>query len=484
MSAEKQENLKSIKTNYFYNLVYEVFALLVPLITTPYVSRVLGADGVGTYSFTYSIAQYFVIFGNLGVSTYGQMAIAAARNDRKKVSQIFYELWILRFFSMLFSLGIYLVVTFLSKEFREARLILSIFVFASIFDLTWLFRGIEDFARVVIRNFIIKIGMIVMIFAFVNSRDDVNLYIFFVAFSTLLGNVSFLFSLRGVLVRVPIRELNLMRHCSECIVYFIPTIATSVYTLLDKTMLGYILKDTTQSGYYEQAHKIEQILITLITSLNIIMRSRMAFLYKEKRYQEMRERLDRSISFILLLSVAMCFGLIGVAKTFIPLFLGNGFEPCVLLLQIFSTLLIFIGLSNCINTHFLGPSGRQDKNNVVLIMGALVNFVFNWIAIPKFGAIGAAVASAIAELLILIGYLYLARDFFPSKKIFRFGWRYLIAGLSMLFVVNQFDQIHSNNFLVLIVQIALGAATFLGVTFLLRDPFVWNNAKKLWEKLH
>ena len=165
---------KSIKVNYIFNLAYEVFALLTPLITTPYVSRVLGADGVGIYSYTNSIAQYFILFGNLGIATYGQMQIAACREERKETSRVFYELWILRALTMAISLGIYMVVSFTATEYREARLIFGVIIFASIFDMTWLFRGIEDFSKVVIRNFIVKIVMIVAVFIFVKTKDDVD----------------------------------------------------------------------------------------------------------------------------------------------------------------------------------------------------------------------------------------------------------------------------------------------------------------------
>lgn len=474
---------KSIKLNYIYNLLYEAFALLTPLITTPYISRVLGAEGVGVYSYTYSIAQYFVLLGNLGVTTYGQMVIANCREDREKISRSFYELWILRLITMLISFGIYLTISLISTEYRSARIILGIYVLAAAFDLTWFFRGIEDFFKVMGRNFIVKIFMVAMIFLFVKTENDVTLYVLFIALSTFLGNMTFIVSARGLLCKVSIQSLNIKQHLKPTLVYFIPTIAISVYTLLDKTMLGLLTVGTAQNGYYEQAHKIEQILLVVLTSLNTIMRSRMSFLYQQGRINEMRVRLNKSISFISLVAIPMTAGLIGISSNFIPFFLGVGFNESIVLLRIFSFLLIIIGLSNCLNTHFLGPSGRQGKNNYVLLMGALVNFCFNYMMIPQYGAKGAAIGSVLAEILILLGYLVLINDFFKVTTLVKLIWRYVIAGSVMGILVASLETVSQVKLLALVVQISLGIVSYGIIVLLLKDKFALGFINEIINKI-
>lgn len=473
---------KSIKVNYMYNMAYEIFSLLTPLITTPYISRVLGAEGVGIYSYTYSIALFFVLLGNLGVMTYGQMVIAKCRGDRKETSRAFYELLILRSITLMISFVIYMGISLISVEHRPARIVLGIYVFAAAFDLTWLFRGIEDFSKVAIRNFIIKIAMIAMIFLFVKEADDVNLYIFFVAMSTFLGNGSFIFSAREILCSVPLRSLHVKQHIKPTLVFFIPTIATSVYTLLDKTMLGVLTYGTAANGYYEQAHKIEQMLIVVLTSLNMIMRSRMSSLYQQGRLDEMKMRLNRSISFISAVAISMTAGLVGIASNFVPLFLGGGFEESIVLLQLFAFLLVIIGLSNCLNTHFLGPSGRQGKNNYVLVAGAALNFLFNLMMIPKLGAVGAAIGSVLAETLILIGYLFLIRDFFKVRTLFSLVWKYVIAGIIMGTIVSYLGKLSGNVIMVLAIQVCAGVVIYVGIVLLLRDRFALNVVKAMLRK--
>lgn len=471
-----QIKARSIKSNYIYNVLYEIFALLAPLITTPYVSRVLGPEGVGVYGFTYSLAQYFVILGNLGVATYGQMAIASVRNDRHAVSKLFYELFILRGTTTIISMLIYVGVSMMSPSYRTARLILAVLVFSSVFDLSWFFRGVEDFSKVVIRNFVIKIATIVMIFALIKSRDDVYIYISLIAVSSLLGNLTFLIPIRKLITAVDFKELRFKNHLKECMVFFLPTIATSVYTVLDKSMLGWLTGGTLENGYYEQAHKIEQILITVIISLNTIMRSRMSFLYSQGLMDEMRQRLNKSLSFIMMIAVPMAAGLAGIAPNFIPVFLGDGYEKSVPLLQIFSLLFIFIGLSNCLNTHFLGPAGRQGKNNYVLVAGACVNALFNYFTIPKYGSIGAAVSSVLAEALILFGYLFLARDFIRLSRIIKLGWKYIVSGVAMMMIVTVAGRIKMNEIPLLAVQVMAGVLSYLAFLIVLRDRFIREDA--------
>lgn len=468
----KHIKVKSIKTNYVYNLIYEIFAVIAPLITTPYISRVLGPEGVGVYSFTYSIAQYFIIFGNLGISIYGQMKIAEVRDDIHETSKTFYELLVLRCVTLLFSLLIYSFTVFAANEYKTARLILSVFIIASLFDFSWFFRGIENFSKVVLRDVLVKIIVIILIFLLVKKPADVNIYIALISASALIGNMTYIIALSRIIKPIQFGELKPGRHFKSCIIYFIPTIATSVYTILDKTMLGILTGGILENGYYEEAHKIEQILLVSITSYNAIMRSRMTYLYSKGDMHKMNEYMDKSIRFILFLSIAMCGGLIGISETFIPLFLGSEFSESVVLLRLFSVLLVFIGLSNCINTHFLGPSGRQNKNNIVLITGALLNFILNMIFIPAIGAVGAALASVIAELFILIGYLYLSRDFFKSVNIIIFGWKYIVASGIMTYVVHWINRIDINPIARLALQVGVGCCIYLVILLVLNDKVI------------
>ncbi|MCD7994332.1 MAG: polysaccharide biosynthesis C-terminal domain-containing protein [Clostridia bacterium] len=248
-------------------------------------------------------------------------------------------------------------------------------------------------------------------------------------------------------------------------------------------MLGILTDGTAENGYYEQAHKIEQMLLVILTSLNIIMRSRMTFLFKSGRLDEMKARLNKSVSFISAVAIPMTAGLVGIAANFIPLFLGEDFEESIVLLQIFSFLLVIIGLSNCLNTHFLGPSGRQGQNNYVLVAGAVLNFLFNLMMIPKLGAVGAAIGSVLAESIILVGYLFLIRDFFKVKTLIQLIWKYVVAGFIMRVAVSYIGKLSGNVVFVLVVQICVGVVLYAGILLLLKDKFAIGMIKDLTGKV-
>ena len=183
---------KSIAKNYIYSLFYEILVFIVPLLTTPYISRTLGADGIGIYSYTLSIATYFINFGKLGFQTYGQLKIAESRDNKAKLSIYFWEITITRFLSMMFAILLYIIVFFIDKEFSLYYFLLLIFFASSILDFTWFLQGMEEFKIITIRNSIIKILSLILVFLFVKDRNDLPIYFIIIQGSTLLGNISLL----------------------------------------------------------------------------------------------------------------------------------------------------------------------------------------------------------------------------------------------------------------------------------------------------
>ena len=230
----------SVKKNYIYNLAYQMLAVIIPLMIQPYIARVLGAGEVGAFSYTTAITGYFALVGNLGIATYGQLRVAAFRNDRKVVSQIFWELAILRFLLMTGAAAIFLLfIRFVARpEYKTLYLVLIVQIFASAIDIAWLLQGFEEFRKIVLRNTLIKIVSIVLIFAFVKKQSDIYIYALIMNGSTLLGNASIWFFTPSLVDRVPLRRLDLKRHLRSCIIYFIPTIATTFYLSLDKQIHG------------------------------------------------------------------------------------------------------------------------------------------------------------------------------------------------------------------------------------------------------
>ena len=433
--AKKQQ---SVKKNYIYNLIYQMLAVIVPLMIQPYIARVLGAGEVGAFSYTTAITGYFALVGNLGIATYGQLRIAAYRNDRKTVSLIFWELATLRILLMGASSAAFLLfIRFLARPaYKTLYTVLIIQIMASAIDIAWLLQGFEEFKKIVLRNTIIKVVSVVLIFTFVKSQNDLFIYALIMNGSTLLGNASIWYFTPSFVDRVPFRELNMRRHLRSCIIYFIPTIATTFYLSLDKQMIKWFTETSVETGSYEFAQKIEQMAVTVVTSLSIVTMPRMANLFNMNAIDQLRNRLEQTIRFILLVSVPMCLGLMSVTDYLVPLYLGAGYERSAVLLKIFSLLIVVVGLNNAVGKQVLMPVGRQRDYNRSVILGAIVNFALNFLLIPRLFSVGAVIASVAAETSILLAFIYYSRDYIRLSWILKASAKYVAGGLTMAVLIN------------------------------------------------
>ena len=464
---------RSVKKNYIYNLLYQMLAVVIPLLVTPYVARVLGVGPVGAFSYTTAVTGYFVLFGNLGIATYGQLRVAACRNDKKAVSKIFYELVILRFVLMGTASLLFLVFiqVFSAEEYRTLYMVLLIQIASSAVDIAWLLQGFEEFGKIVVRNTVIKVLSVILIFSFVKKPEDLYIYALIMNGSTLLGNMSIWYFAPAFVEWVPLSELEPRRHLRPCIIYFIPTIATTLYLSLDKTMIRWFTTSSVENGYYEQAQKIEQMAATVVTSMSVVTMPRMAYLYSNESVDRLKDRLQQSIRFILMMSIPMCLGMIAVSDNLIPLYLGSGYDKSAVLLKFFSFLIIVVGLNNAVGKQVLMPVGRQKSYNVSVIIGAIVNVALNSLLIPRLYSVGAVIASVAAETTILLAFIHYSKDYIQLSWILKASVKYLIAGLVMLAAILAAGGALGRSWPVLILQVTAGMAIYVVLILLMRDKF-------------
>ena len=376
--------------------------LITPFITTPYISRVLGADGTGVQSYTNSVVQYFAILAALGTASYGQREIARHRDDIKMRNRLFWEIEALCMATTAACLMIWLFVIGFAREYRPYYIVLTMTLTAVAFDISWFFGGLEQYSLIVLRNTAVKLVGNAMLYLFIRKKEDLLLYVALTAATGLLGNISMWGYLKGQVERPVLKELCPLRHLKETLVYFIPTIATSVYTILDKTMLGWFSgENKSQNGYYEYATGFVNMAKILIMSFNAVMSARMSYLFGNGRIEEVHERIRDSLDFVLLMAMPIMLGLAGIAAQFIPWFLGNGYLPVTFLMYVCSPLVLVVGLSDCIGSQILTPGGKRAQSGKVIVAGAAVNACLNFLLIPHFAASGAAAASVAAECFII-----------------------------------------------------------------------------------
>lgn len=474
----------SLKKNIMLSTFYQILKIVTPLITAPYVSRVLGVGKIGIYSYTSSIAMYFTLFGGLGTSTYGTREIARVRNDEQKRSQTFWEIEILSIITTMVSILVWGVFTTLNTKYRGYYAVLTFNLLAVMFDISWFYAGIERFQYTVGWNSFFKILSVIALFIFVHKPSDLLLYTFLMAFQNFAGNVGMWTGLPKFVHKVSLKTVKLKKHFHETLVYFIPTIATSVYNVLDKTMIGAITHSTKENGYYEQANKILDMMKTLtFVALNSVMTSRISFLYAKEKYDEIKSRIQTSIDYVLFMGLGLLFGLSSVASAFVPWFFGPGYDKTVELLIIMAPVVVIIGVSNCLGSQYYTPSGRRKESAKYIIAGAVVNFCFNSFMIPYLKSYGAAIATVIAESVITFLYMHNCQGYMTWKTIGKLGWKKLIAGLCMLVVIEGVKHFMSTGLLALILMVVCGGLTYLLVLTLLKDSFMTTGKDLFLGKL-
>ncbi len=474
---------KSLKLNYIYNVSYQVLSLITPLITTPYVSRVLGADGIGDYSFTASVVTYFSMVAVLGTLTYGNREISYLQDDRKARSKLFWEIELLSFLSTGICTAAYLIfLLFCDRSRFSLYAIQTISIVCVAFDIAWLLQGMEEFGKVMFRNMLFKVINIVFIFTAVRDKDDLFLYVAGMVLLALASNLSIWFYLPQYIDRPVWKELHPMRHLKPTLALFIPSVAMSIYTVFDKTMIG-LFSNNFENGYYEQALKISKTALTLVTALGAVMIPRMGYYFNQKNMDKVKELTYQSYNFVWFLGVPLSFGLIGISQNLVPWFYGKGYDKITVLLPILGLLIIIIGLSNVTGIQYFVTTKRERLLTATVIIGAVVNFVCNLILIPKLYSIGASIASVAAEAVITLTQLYFIRNELSFTRIMAQSIKYLLAGACMLLVLFFENHYLSASVLHSCIMIFSGAIVYFIALFILKDQFFFAYAKQVLQKL-
>ncbi len=477
-------NKKNVAVNYIYNLIYQILLILVPLITTPYLSRTLGAEGIGEYSYAEALATYFVLAATMGITYYGQREIAYLQDDKdkEKRTQLFWETKSLTLVISLVVLVVYIFLAFLQDNI-PLYLVLSINIINVFFDITWLYQGMEDFSIITTRNGFFKLLNIVYIFVFVKNRDDVVIYALGVSGMAILANMSLWKKLPQYIGKPKLSMFRPFKNIKVIISLFIPTIAIQVYTVLDKTMIGVITGSQAQNGYYDQAIRLSKVVLTLVTALGTVMIPQIGYHYKKKETELVRSFLYRGYNFVWFLGIPLCFGLIGTASNIVPWFYGEGFEEVIYLLSTLSFLILAIGINNVTGIQYLIPTERQNTFTFTVILGACANFIMNLVLIPKFQARGAAIASVFAETLIAIVQLIIIRKEISIPKIIIISWKYLASGLIMFGALKFEGRYLSPSWYNSVIMFVTGAMLYFVMLLILKDKFLIQYLAKIINKI-
>ena len=463
----------SLKKNIAISTLYQILIIILPLITAPYIARVLGPDQSGVYDYTNSIMTYFAMFAALGTASYGVREIARVRDDVAMRSKLFWEIELMTVMTSTVCIIAWFIFIAITPQYKVIYLVLTMGLLSTMFDISWFFAGMEQFKYTVTKNAACKLIGVILMFLFVKKEEDLLLYVIIVISSTMIGNLTMWLYVPKFVEKVDFRTLTFRKHFHETLIYFVPTVATSIYTVLDRTLIGVITKNKAENGFYHYAMQIVNMMKALtFSSLNMVLGSRLSFLFAEKKYDEIKEKIADSTNYILFMGYGICFGVIGVAERFVPVFLGPGYDRVANMLILMSPIVIIIGISNCLGSQYYTPAGYRKLSAKYIIIGAIVNLLLNLLLIPKYWGYGAIAASLIAESVITILYMKNCNGYLRVETIIKDSWKKIIAGVVMLIVIRALDGIISSDILALLVEVAVGFTVYCAVIMLLRDSFM------------
>ncbi len=453
--------MKNTNKNFIYNVIYQVFIFIIPLITTPYISRVLGVDNVGVYSYTYSIVNYFMLCGLLGINNFGSRSIARSCKNKDEMSEEFSNIYFLQLILTIIMLVLYYVFTLLIYRYNlKIMLIQSIFLVSVAFDINWFYFGMEKFKITISRNIIIKLLSLIFVFCLVKNSNDLWKYTLIMSCSTLISQIYLWFFIKKYIIFKKPSLNKILRNLKSCLILFIPVIAYSIYRIMDKTMIGYIA-NTIELGNYESAEKIINIPIGFITALGTVMLPHMA----KANDAEIKRKISDTYRLILLFTVPMCFGIFVISTDFSNVFFGDKFILTSGIIKFLIITVIFSAIANVVRTCYLIPKEKDKIYVTSTILGALVNLILNLIFIKKYGAYGACIGTICAEFTVMMYQVIRTISVIDYKQMLLMLLEYVIKSFIMTLFIFIIGLFITNVYYKLIIQILVAIIIYFILNF-------------------
>ena len=411
-NEQKKVKIRSVKFNAIMNTILTLSSFIFPLITFPYVSRILQPEGTGAVSFANSIVTYFTMIASLGVPTYGIRACSKVRDNKEELSRTVQEILIINLvLTVLVYIAYFWAVLNVDKMHDESTLymIMSLNILFNVFGVEWLYKGLEQYSYITVRSIAFKVLSLILMFLMVHQKSD---YVLYGAITVIAGtgsNIFNLINLRKYIYLYPVKYYNFKRHLKPILVFFAMSVATTIYTNLDNVMLGFMTNEI-QVGYYDAAVKIKNILVSFVTSLGPVLLPRAAYYVESGQMGEFKRIIRKAYHFVWILGIPVMLYFIIMAKESIFLLSGESYVGSIVPMQIITPTVVLIGLSNVLGIQILLPLGKEHLVFTSEVAGAVIDLIINAILIPKWGAAGAAFGTLVAELTVLLVQVWALRN--------------------------------------------------------------------------
>lgn len=453
----KKDNVKS---NFVFQMIYQIVTLVIPLVIAPYLTRTLGDSSLGIYTFTYSIASCFMTIARMGIDKHGQRVIAAAADDEKKLRVTFWSLYATHVFFTVVALILYWgFIVFFSKKYYSIYLIQGLALFGVMFDITWFFYGIENFKFIVFENLCVKVSEMLLIFIFVKNKSSLEAYAYIMSLSMCLGYLVVLPYVVKHLKPIRFSWNDVRQHLKPLFILFFAAVAVTAYQMIDKTLLG-LLSTESNVAYYEYANKIVNVPVNLVYVTGTVLMPRACAYAAKGDKQNQIKYMDYSLHFVCFLGIGAAFGLLSVSNLFSIVYYGKGFADCGGVMMALCPVIFLLGIENIMRTQYMIPNHMDKQFTSCIVITTIINLILSAVLIPIIGVYGAVIGTIVAELVCTIIQIILCQSTLSIMKIMKTAVPYLICGLLMYCVIYAIKINYNSSIWHLLLQVIMGGCCY------------------------
>lgn len=480
-----------VSVNYIYNMLYQVLTFLTPIITAPLLARTLGSTNLGIYDYTYTIVNWFTIVGMLGISTYGnrEIAKASATNDRNIVSKKFSEIFTLQMVSVLISFTIFALLILLTNfQYKTIFIIQGLLIFSSAFEISWFYAGMQDFKKVSIRNMILKLITVVGIILLIHDDSDLILYTSFLAILSVFNSLILFYKISDY---VDYKKPTIKEFCSHIkgsIALFIPQIATTIYSVFGRTLIGMLYTDINEVAFYNYAYRFDTMVLYIVTTIGTVMLPKVVQIRSEGSDEEAKRITNKTLKVAFLLSLPLAIGFATVSPYFIPWFLTESFSRVSTIICFLAPTIVFISITNVLGTQYLIPFEKTSKYTISVVSGCFISLLFNFLLIKPLGGVGAAITTTITEFAVFVIQYCFVRKSFNFDGILKKFFKYLFTASVMGVVILLIGIALGVGLITNILQVIVGVLLYAIILYITKDDifqFIFDKFKDLiFSKIH
>lgn len=453
--------------NYLYSIGYQILNMIIPLITGPYTARVLGPTGIGINTYTFAVIQYFVLIGGLGIALYGNREMAYVKGNIKKMSLTFWEIQIIKITTVTLAYIAFIIYLLFTQKYQYFLALQSLYIVAAGFDISWLYEGLENFKITFTRNTLVRLISFILIIGLVKKRSDLYLYIIILAVSNLIGYMAMWPSISKIVTFVKVKDLKISRHFKGILFLFVPYLTLNIYPLINKTLLEHF-DGVDSSGYYEKSDVIIRMALTFVTSVSLVLLPHAANAFSKFGINTIKKMLSKSFCITSLISFPLAFGIAAIAPKFGLFFYGNGFNPVGEAMFIESFAIIFMGWSSIMGNQFLIPAKQVNSYTNSVLFGSILNIIIDIPLIKLWGLNGAVIATVVSEAAISAYQFIIIKRQMNVEKWIPNIIKYLFASIIMFIIVYNISQRYVLNTVSFVLEIVLGALTYLVLVLILK----------------